>query len=272
MDGFRFDLMGHLMKKTMLRAKAALQSLTLEEDGVDGAKIYLYGEGWDFGEIANNGRGVNASQQNLAGTGIGSFNDRIRDTAMGGSPFGDPLQQGLLTGLSLQPNELDQGDEQSMARHLASTTDWIRLGMAGNLKDYVFTDHRGEEVKGGEVLTHDGVPVAYASSPEDLINYVSAHDNESLFDVIMLKTSKDVSLEERCRINHMATSVVALAQGIPFFHAGTVRMRESQFSNHIPDFMVPMWSSALRSLGVHGLGSSGIYHLATSFFCGIMKM
>jgi hypothetical protein len=30
-----------------------------------------YGEGWDFGEVAKNGRGVNASQFNLCGTGIG---------------------------------------------------------------------------------------------------------------------------------------------------------------------------------------------------------
>lgn len=31
-----------------------------------------------------------------------SFNDRIRDAVLGGSPFGDPLQQGFVTGLSLQ--------------------------------------------------------------------------------------------------------------------------------------------------------------------------
>jgi hypothetical protein len=30
-----------------------------------------YGEGWDFGEVACNGRGENAAQCNLAGTGIG---------------------------------------------------------------------------------------------------------------------------------------------------------------------------------------------------------
>ncbi|KAL4566337.1 hypothetical protein LXL04_030451 [Taraxacum kok-saghyz] len=58
-----------------------------------------YGEGWDFGEVAKNGRGINASQFNLAGTGIGSFNDRIRDALLGGSPFGNPLQQGLVNSL-----------------------------------------------------------------------------------------------------------------------------------------------------------------------------
>ena len=41
--------------------------------------IYLYGEGWNFGEVANNARGVNATQLNMAGTGIGTFSDRLRD-------------------------------------------------------------------------------------------------------------------------------------------------------------------------------------------------
>lgn len=31
-----------------------------------------------------------------------SFNDRIRDAILGGSPFGHPLQQGFATGLLLQ--------------------------------------------------------------------------------------------------------------------------------------------------------------------------
>lgn len=224
-DGFRFDLMGHLMKHTMLRAKDVLRSLTLEKDGVDGSKIYIYGEGWDFGEVTNNARGVNAVQQNLAGTGIGSFNDRIRDTCLGGSPFGDPLQQGLLTGLSLQPNSLFQGGDEAMHNALAATTDWVKLGLAANLKDFSFVSYKGDEVKGAEVLTHDNKPVAYASSPEELVNYVSAHDNETLFDVVMLKSADDVTLEERCRINHLATSLVALAQGIPFFHAGDELLR-----------------------------------------------
>lgn len=224
-DGFRFDLMGHLMKSTMVRAKNVLQSLTKERDGVDGSKIYLYGEGWDFGEVAGNKRGKNAAQCNLAGTGIGSFNDRIRDSALGGSPFADPRQQGFLTGLFLKPNGFDQGDKSTMRSTLAATTDWIRAGLAGNLKDFVFTSCNGEEVKGMEILTNDGRPVAYAASPQETINYVSAHDNETLFDTIMLKTARDVSLQDRCRINHLASSIVALSQGIPFFHAGDDLLR-----------------------------------------------
>ena len=49
--------------------------------------IYLYGEGWNFGEVANDARGVQATQRNMAGTGIGTFSDRLRDAVRGGGPF-----------------------------------------------------------------------------------------------------------------------------------------------------------------------------------------
>ena len=38
-------------------------------------------------QVAFNQRGRNATQLNMAGTGIGTFNDRLRDAVMGGSPF-----------------------------------------------------------------------------------------------------------------------------------------------------------------------------------------
>ncbi|CAH8270013.1 unnamed protein product [Arabidopsis lyrata] len=224
-DGFRFDLMGHIMKATMVNAKSAIGSLRKETDGVDGSRIYLYGEGWNFGEVAENGRGINASQFNLGGTGIGSFNDRIRDATLGGSPFGHPLQQGFITGLLLQPNGHDHGSEATQELMLSTAKNHIQTGMAANLKDYMLTNHEGKEVKGSEVLMHDAKPVAYASLPTETINYVSAHDNETLFDIISLKTPMEISVDERCRINHLASSMIALSQGIPFFHAGDEILR-----------------------------------------------
>ncbi|KAL7614345.1 hypothetical protein Lser_V15G08164 [Lactuca serriola] len=224
-DGFRFDLMGHMMKSTMTRAKSVLKNLSRENGGVDGSRIFIYGEGWDFGEVANNGRGVNASQFNLAGTGIGSFNDRIRDALLGGSPFGHPLQQGFLTGLSLQPNGHDHGTESNAARALDVSKDHIQIGMAANLKEFVLTNCDGQEVKGSEILTYGGDPVAYTLQPVETINYVSAHDNETLFDIISLKAPMEISIDERCRINHLATSIIALSQGVPFFHCGDEILR-----------------------------------------------
>ncbi|XWS66234.1 hypothetical protein CRYUN_Cryun05aG0182100 [Craigia yunnanensis] len=224
-DGFRFDLMGHIMKSTMVKAKDALCSLTKERDGVDGSRIYIYGEGWDFGEVAKNGRGINASQFNICGTGIGSFNDRIRDAMLGGSPFGHPLQQGFITGLLLEPNGHDHGTKAVEKAMLASAKDHIQVGMAANLRDFVLTDFEGNERKGSEVLSYGGTPVAYALYPTETVNYVSAHDNETLFDIVSLKTPVEISVEERCRINHFATSIIALSQGIPFFHAGDEMLR-----------------------------------------------
>ena len=99
MDGFRFDLMGHHPKANILAVRAALDKLTVARDGVDGKKILLYGEGWNFGEVANDARFVQATQANMAGTGIGTFNDRLRDAVRGGGPFdGNPRVQGFASG------------------------------------------------------------------------------------------------------------------------------------------------------------------------------
>ena len=95
-DGFRFDLMGHQPKAAMVRLRAALDRLTLGRDGVNGSKILLYGEGWNFGEVADNARFVQATQREMAGTGTATFNDRLRDAVRGGGPFDeDPTRAGL---------------------------------------------------------------------------------------------------------------------------------------------------------------------------------
>ncbi|XP_042406884.1 pullulanase 1, chloroplastic [Zingiber officinale] len=224
-DGFRFDLMGHIMKSTMVKAKSTLQSLSKDKDGVDGSMIYIYGEGWDFGEVANNKRGINATQFNLPGTGIGSFNDRIRDAVLGGSPFAHPLQQGFVTGLSLEPNGYDHGDKSVTDLMLSSSADHIQVGLAANLKDFILTCQDGTTKKGSEFYTYDGKSVGFTLSPVEIVNYVSAHDNETLFDIISMKTPMEHSVDDRCRMNHLATSIVALSQGIPFFHCGDEILR-----------------------------------------------
>jgi pullulanase/glycogen debranching enzyme len=114
-DAFRFDLMGHHMLRNMEEVRAALDALTMKDDGVDGKSIYVYGEGWNFGEVADNARGVNATQLNVGGLGIGTFSDRLRDAVRGGGPFdgGDELvrRQGFANGLFYDPNELNTGSE-----------------------------------------------------------------------------------------------------------------------------------------------------------------
>ena len=83
-DGFRFDLMGHHPRANVLAVRAALDRLTPWRDGVDGRAILMYGEGWNFGEVGNDARFPQASQLGMAGTGVGTFNDRVRDAVRGG--------------------------------------------------------------------------------------------------------------------------------------------------------------------------------------------
>ncbi len=223
-DGFRFDLMGHHLKSNMLAVRQALDSLTLAKDGVDGKKIFLYGEGWNFGEVADGQRGVNATQRNMPGTGIATFSDRLRDAVRGGGPFdrGDQARrQGFINGLFYDSNGLPQGDERAALLHAA---DLIRVGMAGNLADYELVNSAGRVVQ-GEDVDYNGSPGGYTQDPQEVITYIEAHDNETLFDAIQLKAPADATLAERVRMQNLGISIVMLGQGVPFFQAGQEFLR-----------------------------------------------
>ena len=230
-DGFRFDLMGHHMLADMKAVRAMLDGLTLAKDGVDGKAIYIYGEGWNFGEVADNARGVNASQLNLAGTGIGSFNDRLRDAVRGVGPFdtgADLQRQGFVTGLSIQPNRYDWGSDAAAAERLGLVTDWIKVGMAGNLKNYLLIDHRGYALRGDEVQ-YNGAPVGYTEDPQENIAYADSHDNQTLFDTVQLAAPAEASVAERAQMAALGHAIVLLSQGIPFQQAGSEMLRSKSF-------------------------------------------
>jgi pullulanase-type alpha-1,6-glucosidase len=230
-DGYRFDLMGHHMREDMLNVRAALDALTLEADGVDGQSIYMYGEGWNFGEVANNARGVNATQLNMAGTGIGTFNDRLRDAVRGGGPFSPLPFQGFATGLSLLPNGLTEGTDDEQAARLVLYMDQLRVGLAGNLASYTFVDSLGATVTGADI-DYNGAPAGYNQDPQEHIIYVSAHDNETIFDAVMGKAPADAPLDLRIRMNNLALSTVMFSQGVPFFHAGDDILRSKSFDRN----------------------------------------
>ncbi len=225
-DGFRFDLMGHHMKSNMLKVRAALDALTKARDGVDGKAVYVYGEGWDFGEVANGARGVNATQLNMAGTGIGTFTDRLRDRVRGGSPFSDRRDQGFATGLGLDASdcELQAPSPADPEAQLLAYSDVVRLGMAGNLAAFRLEAASGNPLDGWQ-FDYNGQPAGYAGVPADTINYVSAHDNETWFDAVQTKLPCGATLQERVRAHNLGVSIVALSQGIPFFLAGDELLR-----------------------------------------------
>ena len=254
-DGFRFDIMSFMFTYNITDIKNALQKLTLEKDGVDGSKIYLYGEGFNFGDTANNQIGPNASQINLYGFGVGTFNDRIRDGIHGGSPFTDERVQGFATGLFTDPSAysnstLSTSQQQSQ---LLQYSDWIDIGLTGNLRDYTFIDSAGATVTGAEV-NYNGQPTGYTKSPIEAINYASVHDNQDLFDQVQLKSSFSDSIATRARRQIMGMSLVTLGQGIPFYQGGDDLLRSKdmdQNSYNSGDWFNKIdWSGATANWGI----------------------
>lgn len=225
-DGFRFDLMGHHSAATMQDVRAALDELTLEHDGVDGRSIYLYGEGWNFGEVADGARFTQATQGNLGGTSIGAFNDRLRDAVHGGSPFDTDKRthQGFGNGLVTMPNGSSPDDEETQLADLRHRTDLVRLGMAGNLADYELLASDGTVTRGDE-LDYNGVPAGFATRPEESVNYVDAHDNEALYDINVWKLPQDASSATRARMNTLSLATVTLGQSPSFWAGGTDVLR-----------------------------------------------
>ncbi|MBQ1784510.1 MAG: pullulanase-type alpha-1,6-glucosidase [Gammaproteobacteria bacterium] len=218
-DGFRFDLMAHQPKAVMLEALAAVQAVNPD--------AYFYGEGWNFGEVANNARFEQASQLNMAGTGIGTFSDRLRDAARGGGccDSGEALvqNQGFISGLYSIPNSRNSGSD-SERQALLDAGDLIKLGLTGNLRDFRLVNNAGKVTTGGE-MNYGGQPAGYALDPQEVVSYVSKHDNQTLWDIIQYKAAEHVSADDRARMQVLALSLPLLGQGVPFIHMGSELLR-----------------------------------------------
>ncbi|OKK19312.1 sulfonate ABC transporter ATP-binding protein [Streptomyces sp. CB00455] len=235
-DGFRFDLMGHHPKANILAVRKALDELTVAKDGVDGKKIVLYGEGWNFGEVADDARFVQATQKNMAATGIATFSDRARDAVRGGGPFDeDPRVQGFASGLFTDPNAAAAGSapEEQKAR-LLHAQDLIKIGLTGNLAAYTFTDTAGRRTKGSE-LDYNGAPAGYAAAPGDALAYVDAHDNETLADALNYKLPPATTAPDRARMQVLAMATAALSQGPALSQAGTDLLRSKSLDRNSYD-------------------------------------
>ncbi|TQV81167.1 pullulanase-type alpha-1,6-glucosidase [Exilibacterium tricleocarpae] len=214
-DAFRFDLMGHHPKTSLQNIQAALAGLTPAEHGVQGDRIYLYGEGWDFGEVSGNQRFEQATQFNMAGTGVGTFNDRLRDAVRGGNFTDRGRAQGFANGNATYPNGVADG-----AGSVGDQGDRIRIGLAGNLQTYTFEDNGGGISNG---LGYSGV--GYNLDPQENILYVDKHDNETLWDNTQAKLPDALDMDARVRVHALSQAFVNLAQGVPFHQMGSDLLR-----------------------------------------------
>ena len=195
-DGFRFDIMSHGSKSQMLAARAAIQAID--------ADTHFYGEGW-----TRDDRGFEqANQFNMAGTEIGTFNDRLRDGIRGGKFFS---------------NNSDDSD-------VFKQQDIIKLGLAGSLADYVLKSASGASVLGSAFS-----PNMYAKDPADVVNYISKHDNESLWDQLQFTLAPAMDMQNRVRAQNVSQAIVLLSQGIPFLQMGGDFLRSKSLDRNTYD-------------------------------------
>jgi pullulanase-type alpha-1,6-glucosidase len=220
-DGFRFDVMGMIPKAAMQRSLAAVEVIA---SGDGRSHTYFYGEGWTPDpEVA--AVITPASQLNLGGTGIGSFNDRIRDAIRGGGPSdsGATLlaRQGFIDGLCYAPTPSASGDCSGGASDTAFVLqDRISVGLAGNLGAFPLNP-----TTTGAQLDYYGSPTGYTSSPQENIAYASVHDNETLFDIAEYKHAAGTPVADAGRAQAVGLSLIVLAEGVPFVHGGDDLLR-----------------------------------------------
>ena len=113
-DGFRFDIMSHGSVDKCWRRREAVQAIDADN--------YFYGEGWYRGD----GREDQANQDNMAGTEIATFNDRLREGIRTGALF---------------------NEDGSLAEQ-----DVVKLGMAGTFANYVLEGSSGVASTGNRFI------------------------------------------------------------------------------------------------------------------------
>lgn len=191
-DGFRFDIMSNNSKDSILAARTAVQAIDSDN--------YFYGEGW----TRDNKGYQQADQNNMAGSQVGTFNDRPRDIIRSASLF---KSSGSLN---------DQ--------------DIIRLGLMGTQKDYQLKD-KNDNIKSASTFSKP----AYGKDPADIINYVSKHDNETLWDQLQYGIETGVTTSDRVRMQNIAGTLPLISQGIPFFQLGGDLIRSKSMDRNTYD-------------------------------------
>ncbi len=191
-DGFRFDLMGVHDVQTMREIEQTVHALN--------PQAILYGEGWTGGGSALAGE-MQSTLVNLKKInekekikGVAFFNDVIRDGLKGSAFHG--TDTGFATGA--------RGD----------FLEKILFAVNGSVEDVVFSGYQNRW---------------NAYYPTNVINYVSAHDNLTLWDKICTVYGEgEDTLSMRLRRNRLASAIVFTALGIPFMQAGEELLRSKK--------------------------------------------
>lgn len=209
-DGFRFDLMGVLDIETMNEARETLLKIN--------PNIILYGEGWTGGDsvLPAEKRALKVNVKAMPGYGM--FSDDIRDNVKGHVFYYDEL--GYANGGIDKEND-------------------IRFAVTGAVKHPQVDYEKYTYTKEG----------AWAVKPGNSINYVSCHDNYTLWDRYEI-LSKEDSKEELKKKNMLSAAIVFTAQGVPFFLQGEEFGRSKPIENSDEraenSYNMPLYTNSLK--------------------------
>jgi pullulanase len=191
-SGFRFDLMALHDIETMLEVERTLKAID--------PTIMVFGEPW-MGGTSPLPAEQQAGKRNLSEVGtVGAFNDEIRD-AVKGSVF----------------NREDKGFIQGNFTNQLITR--IKYGILGGIEH--------PEVSSSAL----SINKIWHTSPVKTINYVTAHDNNTLHDKLHISLEAEGALNLIPRLVRQGNAIVLTSQGIAFLHAGDEFMRSKPAAN-----------------------------------------
>jgi pullulanase len=187
LDGFRFDLMGVHDIETMNDISAALHRID--------PTIFIYGEGWAAGNspLPEDLRAVKKNAYKLDK--IAVFSDDMRDGIKGG--WSDIKSKGFVSGA---PRNAES----------------VKFGIVGSVQhpgvDYTKVNYS---------------KAAWAAQPYQTINYVSCHDDNTLWDRLKI-SNPDASEADLIKMDKLSNAIVLTSQGVAFLHAGAEMLRTKQ--------------------------------------------
>lgn len=208
-DGFRVDLMGIHDIETMNLVARELRKID--------PTIFVYGEGWTAGEspYSEQLRAVKTNAYKLDG--IAVFCDELRDGAKG--HVFTPIAKGFVSG----ETELEES---------------VKFGIVGAI-EHPQVDNKQ--------VNYSKYP--WAASPLQCINYVSCHDNHTLYDRLA-NSCRGEGEEELLKMIKLAHTIVLTSQGVPFLLAGEEFVRTKrgvENSYESPDVINQLlWSNKTR--------------------------
>ncbi len=196
-DGFRFDLMGVHDIETMNAISDSLHKID--------STLFIYGEGWTAGSspLPEEERAVKKNTYQLSK--IAAFSDDLRDALHG--PYNRVKEKGFASGAS--------GLAESVKFGVAASTKHPQL----NYKE----------------INYSKAP--WAKEPYQCINYVSCHDDNTLFDRLKIG-NPNASEAELIKMDKFCQAIVLTSQGVPFIHSGAELLRTKQGianSYNLPD-------------------------------------